>query len=203
MHLLPLPRDYWYTYFFLAGPGSLHKIAVSAFSRSPLGRANTFSFLFLLLTPRKSLKCSSSFTLFLRVRSLSLVSVLSFPSVLYSPNFSMNSISSWFPPISFHTFSTTLSHLIPALALLSRWSIQPYLLSLATFFAACCLLYVAISTFSRLLLVSSGYIPSPALNTVLPVVLEHPNTFLAAANVYCFQLFYQPRVPFPYLPCMF
>ena len=49
-----LPRLLVYL-FFLAGPCPLHEIAVSAFSRSPLGRANTFSFLFLLLTPRKSL----------------------------------------------------------------------------------------------------------------------------------------------------
>ena len=53
MHLLPsttgIPGA---SFFFLAGPGPLHEIAVSAFSRSPLGRENTFSFLFLLLTPR-------------------------------------------------------------------------------------------------------------------------------------------------------
>ena len=49
------PPHEWYTsVFFPAGPGPLHEIAVSAFSRSPLGRANTFSFLFLLLTPWKS-----------------------------------------------------------------------------------------------------------------------------------------------------
>ena len=52
MHLLPPPLDYWYTsFFFLTGPGPLHEIVVSTFSRSPLGRANTLSFLFLLLTP--------------------------------------------------------------------------------------------------------------------------------------------------------
>ena len=107
----PLPPDYWHTSFiFLAGPGPLHEIAVSAFSRSPLGRANTFSFLFLLLTPRKSLKCCSSFTLFLSA-SVSNMYMLSFSSVLYPANFSMDIISSWFLPISFQTFSTTLSHL--------------------------------------------------------------------------------------------
>ena len=37
----------------------------SAFSRSPLGQATTFSILSILLTPRKSLKCSSSFTVLL------------------------------------------------------------------------------------------------------------------------------------------
>ena len=37
MHLLPLPLDYRYvSFFFLAGPGPLPEIAVSAFSRSPL-----------------------------------------------------------------------------------------------------------------------------------------------------------------------
>ena len=114
MHLLPPPLDYWFTsFFFLAGPGPLHEIVVSAFSRSRLGRANTFQFLFLLLTPRKSLKCFSSFILFFSA-SLSLNSILYFTSVLYPANFSMDSISSWFPPISFHTFSTTLSHPIPA-----------------------------------------------------------------------------------------
>ena len=56
LHLLLPPLDYWYTsFFFLAGPGPLHEIAVSAFSRSPLGRANNYSILLLLLTPAKSL----------------------------------------------------------------------------------------------------------------------------------------------------
>ena len=37
--LVPPPSGYWYTsFFFLAVPGPLHEIAVSAFSRSPLGR---------------------------------------------------------------------------------------------------------------------------------------------------------------------
>ena len=114
--LFPPPSpDYWHaSFFFLAGPGPLHEIAVSAFSRSPLGRANTFSFLFLLLPPRKSFKCSSSFTLFLSA-SLSLIFIFSFTSVFYPANFSMDrKISSWFPPISFHIFSTMLSRLIPA-----------------------------------------------------------------------------------------
>ena len=44
----PPPPDCWYiSFFFLADPGPLHEIAVSAFSRSPLGRENTFSFLIL------------------------------------------------------------------------------------------------------------------------------------------------------------
>ena len=78
--LFPPPPDYWHTSFVcLAGPGPLHEIAVSAFSRSPLGREHTSSFLFLQLTPRKSLECSSSFTL-LHSASLSLISIFSFLS---------------------------------------------------------------------------------------------------------------------------
>ena len=34
-----------FSFSFLAGPGALHELAVSAFLRCPLGRANTFSFL--------------------------------------------------------------------------------------------------------------------------------------------------------------
>ena len=65
VHLLPPPPGYWYTsFFFMAGPGHPHQIAVSAFSQSPLGRANTCSFLYLLSIPRISLKCFSDFTLF-------------------------------------------------------------------------------------------------------------------------------------------
>ena len=44
--------------FFLVGPGPLHEIAVSAFSRSPFGRADTFSFQHLPSTPHISLIAS-------------------------------------------------------------------------------------------------------------------------------------------------
>ena len=40
------------------GPGPLHEIAFSAFSRSPLGRANIFSFQYLPSTPRIYLRAS-------------------------------------------------------------------------------------------------------------------------------------------------
>ena len=65
--LLPPPPGYWYTTCFLpAGPGPLHKTAASAFSRSPLGRANTF-FCFPIpwFNPPHSSKCFSDCTLFL------------------------------------------------------------------------------------------------------------------------------------------
>ena len=62
MYRIPPPPTYWLT--LLAGPGPLHENEVAAFSRSPLGRANTFSFPSLLVTPRISLNvppCSPSF----------------------------------------------------------------------------------------------------------------------------------------------
>ena len=58
MHPRPPPLDYLFISFFLVGPGPLHEIAFSAFSRSPLGRANTFSFQYLPSTPRISLSVS-------------------------------------------------------------------------------------------------------------------------------------------------
>ena len=55
VHPCPPPPDYWcISFFFLVGPGPLHEIAVSAFSRSPLGRADTFLFQYLASTPRIS-----------------------------------------------------------------------------------------------------------------------------------------------------
>ena len=47
---------------------------------------------------------------FLALRSLSLLSIISSASALYLPNFPADISASWFRPISFHTFSTTLSH---------------------------------------------------------------------------------------------
>ena len=59
MHLLPPPLDYWYTsYLFLLSSRSrfpTRNRSFSAFSRSPVDRADTFPFLSLLLTPRRSL----------------------------------------------------------------------------------------------------------------------------------------------------
>ena len=99
--------------FFLVGPGPLHEIAVSAFSRSPFGRATAFSFKCIFPEPPYiSLACFSSFTLFLSA-NISLAFFF-FYFCLYPPNFSIDSISSWSPRNSFHVFSTTLSHLIPA-----------------------------------------------------------------------------------------
>ena len=101
VYLLPPTPDYWYTFFFLAGPHPLHETAVSAFSRSPLGHVNTFY-----------CKCSSPCTLFFNATTVAFPFFISFLYFCLPPqNFSMDSM---FPPTSSHTFSTTLSHLSPA-----------------------------------------------------------------------------------------
>ena len=115
VHLLPPPPGYWYTstsVFFLAGSSHPHGIAASAFSRSTMGRANAFSFPPPSLNPPHISKRFSDFTLFLSAY-LCLLFILSSISVLYhtSPDFSADITSSWFPPISYHTFSATLPHL--------------------------------------------------------------------------------------------
>ena len=111
-HVLLLPTTGVSNIFYLVGPGPPHEIAVSAFSRSPLGRADTFSFQYIPSNPYIC-ECFSSFTLFLSA-CLCLSSILFFTSILRPPNFCVDSTSSSPPPISFHIFSTTLSHLIRA-----------------------------------------------------------------------------------------
>ena len=104
VHLLRPPPGYWYTsFFFLAGPGYLLEIAVAAFSRSPLGCANTLSFLLLRPISRTSLKCFFfRFHLLFLSANLSLLPTLSCASALYLPHFSVDITSSWFLPLSFH-----------------------------------------------------------------------------------------------------
>ena len=103
VHLLSPPLNYWHTsFFFLAGPGPLHESAVSALSRGPFGRSNTFSFLSVLLGPRKPLSVpplspcflALAFPLFLSfllllsctprsyLRTVSLLGFLLYPSIL-------------------------------------------------------------------------------------------------------------------------
>ena len=192
--LLRLPRT------GMVGPGTLYEVAVPTLSIHLLGRANTFSFLPLLSTPRKFLKCSTFFTLFLSA-SISLLSILVFTSVLYPSNISMDSISSWFPPMYF-----MLSHLryptLFQLALLLLFPIQPYQLWLATSYLACSLLYTAISTFSRLNMFQVGTFP------VLLLILHYSSylnilVLFSSCHKYCFQLFFERRVPVPYFSCMF
>ena len=176
MHLLPPLPDYSHTSFFLpVGSLPLHEIEVSAFSRSPLGRANTFSFLLLLLTPRKSLSIPPS-PHDLTLRSLSHLS-FSVTSVLYPPNLSMDkcSISSWFPPIYPSILSRLRYPTLLQLALLLLSPIQPYQLWLATSYCGMFLTKYCHFNFLASLFVSSGYNPSSVLSTVLLVVLDNPS----------------------------
>ena len=148
MRLTPLPPDHWYaSFFFLAGPGALHENVVSAFLRCPVGLAHMFSSLSLRLTPRIYLNVLPYPPYFL---ALAFPVPLSFLLVqCYTPNllFSMDGISSWFPPRSFQTFKITLPHHIPAHPLLLS-SVQPYQMLLATSFLARSFNFIAISTFS-------------------------------------------------------
>ena len=98
------------SFFFLAGPGALYENAVSAFSRSPLGRAKYFF-----------VPISSANPPYIFLAHSPYLSALAFPylhpffiSVLYPPSSSIDSIS-WFPHRSFRAWSTTLSHLVPVL----------------------------------------------------------------------------------------
>ena len=107
LRLVPPPSDYWYTpFFFLASPGPLHENAVSAFSRSPLDRANTFSFLSVILAPRTSLNVLRTSRCLLALASLSLSCIISFASVLYLANLSImdstsSLVTSWLRPYFF------------------------------------------------------------------------------------------------------
>ena len=141
VHPRPSRPGYWsISFLFLVGPGPLHEIAVSAFSRSLLGHANAFSFQYLPSTLHICFKCFSSFTLFLSA-SLSLPAKLLYgqyllinPSMFSRPRY----------PILFQL----------ALSLFSP--IQPYQLWLATSFLAYSLPHTPLSTFSRLSLFYVG-----------------------------------------------
>ena len=63
-------------FFFLVGPGPLHEIAVSTFSRSPFGRAATLSFQYLPSTPRTYLSVSPLSLCFLALAFAFLLSFL-------------------------------------------------------------------------------------------------------------------------------
>ena len=104
----------------------------------------------------------------------------------------MDSISSWFPPTSVHTFSTTLSHLIPARPCVT-FSHTALSAMAGTLFFGMFLTFYCHFNFLTSLFVLSGYIPSSALDIVLLVVLEHPSTFLDSVICTDFQLFYQLR----------
>ena len=101
---------------FLAGtsrsPTRTRSFSVFAKSTGPCKMH--FSFLSRRLTPRKSSSISPLAPYVLELRSLSPISIMFSTLVSYLANFSTDMISFWFCPISFHTFSTTLSHHSPA-----------------------------------------------------------------------------------------
>ena len=102
---------------FLVGPGPLHEIAVSAFGVVHWAVRIRFHYNTFPQIPVYLLSVSPLPLYFL---------ALTFPFLLFfllllscaRQNFSKDSISSWSRPSSFHIFSTTLSHLIPARLLL-------------------------------------------------------------------------------------
>ena len=124
-----------------------------------------------VLTPRISLKCSSC-SFFLSA-VFSLLFILHFATVLYLPKFSMDSITSWLPLISFQKYSTTLSHLIPArpFVTFSRTALSA---TAGNLYFSVFLTSYRHFNFLTSLFVLSGYIPSSAPKNVLLVVLEHP-----------------------------
>ena len=182
LHLLPPPPGFWYTpFFFLAGPSSLHEIAVSAFQRSPLGRANTFSFLPLRVTPRMCLECFSDSTLFLSATvAPPRIFIISSASVMYLPNFSADINYFRFPPIFFHTLSTALPHLVEfrSFVTFSRTALSTMVGNLFLGMLLALYRYCRFNLTMSLFLLN-GYIPSSALNAEWLVVLEHPSFFFS------------------------
>ena len=158
--------------YFLAGRDPLHETAVSALSCSPLARANAFSFLFRALTPVNLSSVPPPCVL-----ALAFPLVLSFFTSVYPANFSMDSISSWLPPIPFHTFSTTLSDLIPGRPFVTFSHTALSAMAGNLFFGEFLTRYFILPFQLSHVFVSSGYIPSSALNPVFLVVLEYPSTF--------------------------
>ena len=163
---------------FLAGPGPLHEIALSEISRSPMGRANTFSFQLLLLAPRKSLGVPPSSPLLLSTRR-SLIFILSSTYILCPANLPMGSIYL----LGFLLYPSILSRLrYPTLFQLALLLLSPPCSPISfgwqpLFWHVPC--FILPFQLSHVFCVLSGYIPSSALNTVFLVVLEHRSTFLA------------------------
>ena len=150
-----------YLFLLLASPGPLPEIAVSEFSRCPLGRPNTFPCLLLLLTPLVSLSpfvLALAFPLFLSI--LLLLSCIPQTSLWTVPllGFLLH------PFIHSRLRYPTLSQL----ALSSLSPMQPYQLYVAgnLFFGMFLTLYGHFN-FVTSLFVSSECISSSPRNTVL------------------------------------
>ena len=129
------------------------------------------------LNPRRSLEYSFSFAWFL-CASVPLVSIIYVTSKLYPAKVSMDSVFSLLAPTSFHTSSTTLSHLLPARPVVT-FSHTPLSAMVGNlFFSTFRALYCNFNFYDMSVL--SGCIRSSPLHTLLLVVLEHPSTFSAA-----------------------
>ena len=165
---------------------------------SPWGRADKFSFLFL---PSKSsvyflgvfpiLPCfvALAFPFFL----LLLQPCTSQRSQRASPLFGPPLYASIIYPLRYLTFR----YFLPYIDLINYVWKPPF--QHAPYFILPFLIY-----FSYLsLFVLSGCIPSSVLNTVLLVVPAFLRSFLSCCHLYCFQLFYELLIPFPYISCIF
>ena len=152
VHLLP-PPDYWYTSCLLSGRSSPPtRIAVSAFSRSPLGRVDAFSFQPLVLTSRMSL-------IFLPPSSIRCNTINSL-SLLFCPLFYLcpvpptllhgQGISCWLYAISFDTYRLRYPTLFQLSPFWLVSTVQRYLAMTGNpSLLACSIFCIAISTFSR------------------------------------------------------
>ena len=115
---------------------------------------------------------------------------------MYPPNLSIDSAYSP-SPLNSSIFSRQRSPILFQLGLLLFSPIQPYQIWLATSLLAYCLLYIAISTFSRIYLRWVRFIPSSALHAVFVTrrARESSEYLFRCCHLHWFQLFYELRVP--------
>lgn len=132
-------------------------------------------------------RCSSSFT-FRVGASFPLVARMYLTVVLYRPHSPVDIASSRFFPMSFHTFSTMLSNLIPAYLFVTFSHTALLTLADNLFLGMLRKLYCH-SSFLMSLFVVSGFNPNATLNAVLPVVFEHPSVSFAAGPCAAFSSF--------------
>ena len=203
VHLLP-PLGHWYTsFFFLAGPGPPHEIAVSAFSRRVIGPCSyVFIDIPFLITPCVSPSHSRVSPYLLALALPRLLSFLLRLSCIPETSLRTSCLLGFLLTL-FHSFSTTPPHLTPARpsVTLLPYSSMSYIAG-NLFFGMPLTLYCHFN-FLTALFVSSGYILNSVLNAVLLVVLGHATCFFSCCHLYCFQLFYELRAPFPQFSCIF
>ena len=184
---------------FCARPGPLREKAFSTFSRSPFWAAqNKFPFLCLLLTTvyLNAFPRSPSFL------ALALNFYPFFYLCLVPPKrlYGHGQYLFLFPPRPFQNFPTTLSHVIPPRRFVSFSHTVPSAIA-GNLILGMFLTSYGHSTFSRLGIVLSEYIPGDDLGTYsssLSILVF----FWVLSSVQLFlQMFYE-RVPFKYFPCI-